>query len=67
MIQTDYDPKETTKVVQRMKDEGYLQLASQNKYVLADSPEQTRIKQIEYFDPMTLIRSYVGDNLKKSK
>lgn len=63
MNRTDYDPREITKVVQRMKDEGYLHHASQNKLTLVDSPEQTRIKCVEYFDPMTLIRSYVGHNL----
>ena len=65
MYQTEYDPRETTKVVQRMKDEGYLHLASPNKLELVDSPEQTRIKDVEYFDPMTLIRSYVGHDPKR--
>lgn len=48
-----------------MKDEGYIALDDKNDFVLVHSCEQARIKDLEYFNPMTLIRTYVGQGLKK--
>lgn len=55
----------TALIIQKMKDEGYIALDDKNEFVLVHSCEQARIKDLEYFNPMTLIRIYVGQGLKK--
>lgn len=55
----------TALIIQKMKDEGYIALNEKNEFVLVHSCEQARIKDLEYFNPMTLIRTYVGQGLKK--
>lgn len=47
-----------------MKDEGYIALNEKNDFVLVRSLEQARIKDLEYFNPMTLLKIYVGHELK---
>lgn len=54
----------TALIIQKMKDEGYIALDDKNEFVLVHSCEQARIKDLEYFNPMTLIRTYVGQGLK---
>lgn len=49
-----------------MKDEGYLALDEKNDFVLVHSFEQARIKDLEYFNPMTLVKVYVRHELNKS-
>lgn len=49
-----------------MKDEGYIAVDKRNDFVLVHSFEQARIKGLEYFNPMTLVKIYVGRDLKKS-
>lgn len=48
-----------------MKDEGYISLDEKDDFVLVHSFEQARIKNLEYFNPMTLIKTYVGHELTK--
>lgn len=55
----------TALIIQKMKDEGYIALDDKDEFVLVHSCEQARIKDLEYFNPMTLIRTYVGQGLKK--
>lgn len=43
-----------------MKDEGYIALNEENDFVLVHSFEQARIRDLEYFNPMTLVKIYVG-------
>lgn len=50
----------TALIIQKMKDEGYVALNEKNEFALVHSCEQARIKDLEYFNPMTLIRIYVG-------
>lgn len=54
----------TASIIQRMKDEGYIALDEKNDFVLVRSFEQARIKDLEYFNPMTLVKIYVGHELK---
>lgn len=60
-----YDLNATVLIIQKMKDEGYIALNEKNEFALVYSCEQARIKNLEYFNPMTLIRTYVGQGLKK--
>lgn len=55
-----YDGKATAGIVHRMKEEGYLSMATKTRLQLVDSPEQTITKNRDYFNPMTLIKQFVS-------
>ena len=54
------DARTTAQIIQQMKDEGYLTLGTKSRLVLVDSVEQTKIRNHDYCNPMTLIKIYVS-------